>query len=149
MKWHSSLRHGGCTASTGLPTKFGKAIQRIHIRDVDVSIPDLYGARLPQLPHGPGERLPVGSNHARQLLVGVAGGYHAAAVDRDNTLIPVEAEYQARKPGHYFLTNQIREPPLTHGEPPAKHSDGLYCHLWVAQHQILEVLPPKDEHGRW
>jgi hypothetical protein len=51
--WHLLLRYGGCATSAGLPTNFGNAIQRVHIRDIDVSILDLRGARLPQPPEGP------------------------------------------------------------------------------------------------
>jgi hypothetical protein len=63
--WHSLPRYGGCAASAGLPTNFGNAIQRVHARDMDASIPYLHGARLPQPPQGPGDRLPVGPHHAR------------------------------------------------------------------------------------
>jgi hypothetical protein len=86
VRWHSLPRYGGCATSAGLPTNFGNAIQRVHIRDMDASILDFHGARLPQPPQGPGERLPVGPYQARELPVGEAGGYHAAAVGRLDAL---------------------------------------------------------------
>jgi hypothetical protein len=86
VRWHSLPRYGGCATSAGLPTNFGNAIQRVHIRDMDASILDFHGARLPQPPQGAGERLPVGPYQARELPVGEAGGYHAAAVGRLDAL---------------------------------------------------------------
>ncbi len=114
-----------------------------------MSAPDLHGSCFPQLPEGPCDGLPVGSHHARQLLVGVAGGYPTAAVACDNALVLAEAEYETRQPGRYLLADLIRESALAHGEPLAKQPDGLYPHLGVAEYKLLEVLPPKDERSRW
>ena len=70
--------HGA--APIGSPLCFGEALQDVRIREVNMSVPDLHGTRFPQPREGPGECLPVRSYHARELIVGVAGGYHAAAV---------------------------------------------------------------------
>jgi hypothetical protein len=51
-----------------------RAMQRVRVCDMDVVVPDLHDARLPQLPHCPGDRLPVGAYQAGELLVGVTGG---------------------------------------------------------------------------
>src|ERR687893_1546973 len=80
--------------------------------------------------------------------MGVAGGYPASTLPHDDPFVLAETEYEARQPGRYFLTNQIRESTLGHCEPLAQEADGLHPHFGVAKHKLLEVLPPEDEQGR-
>src|SRR3712207_1304716 len=111
-----AVRLSSFVAPIGSPLCFGEALQGVRIRDVNVSVPDLHGARFPQPREGPGEGLPVGAHHARELIVGVAGGYHAAAVGRYDALMFAKAEDKTGQPGRYFLSDQIREPILAGGE---------------------------------
>src|ERR687893_2895167 len=80
--------------------------------------------------------------------MGVAGGYPASTLTHDDAFVLADTEYEARQPGRYFLTNQIRESTLGHCEPLAQEADGLHPHLGVAKYKLLEVLPPEDEQGR-
>ena len=43
---------------------FGEARKRVLVRDIDLLFPGLHGARFPEHPEGPGDRLTVRSHHA-------------------------------------------------------------------------------------
>jgi hypothetical protein len=45
--------------------RFGQALQRVRIRNINLSVPSLHGTRFPEHPEGPGNRLTVRSLHAR------------------------------------------------------------------------------------
>ena len=62
-----------CATSIGSPLRYGEALQGVRVRNVDTLVPNFHCARFPQPPQGPGDRLPVGPDHARELIVGVAG----------------------------------------------------------------------------
>src|SRR3712207_2056936 len=128
----------------GLPHRFGEALQRIRIRDINVSVAELHGARIPQLPEGSGDRLPVGPHHARELVVGVAGGYPAAALGRYDALAFAKAEDKTDEPGRHFLSGQIREPPLAGGEPLAQNANRLHPYLGGAAHEVVECFSFED-----
>src|SRR5918998_44125 len=144
-------RSGGCrypdhsATPIGSPPRSCEALQGVRVRDVYTSVPDLHRARFPQPPQSPGDRLPVGPHYARQLLVGVADGYDAIVLARNDAPVFAEAEYEGSQAGRNFFVDQAREPFLVGGEPLAQDADSLHPHLGVAAHEVLEVLALEEQ----
>ena len=100
------ITHQGVGPRT-LALHFGEVLKRIRVCHVNLSVPGLHGARLPKYPQRSCDRLPIRPYHARQLLVGVAGGYPVVVACR-STFTLAESKDQARQPGRNLLADQVR-----------------------------------------
>src|SRR5215217_8780157 len=71
----------------------------MRVYDVNAAALNVHRARFLQLPEGSGNRLPVGSHHARKLLMSEAGEHGAIAFGRQYAVVLAEGEYQGSQPG--------------------------------------------------